>query len=137
GHVASHLTLYQRGEPFFSRRIEFGGRHLTESIVKDTRVPFEEAEEFKLAAGSDQPGFLVDWSLPEMEAISDCLRERLVDELLRSLAFYRTLGRLPEHPSMWVSGGSARLPGLAARLTDLLGFPVLLFNPLEYLSGDP
>ena len=137
GHTASHLTLYQRGEPFFSRRIEFGGRHLTESIVRDTRVPFEEAEEFKLAAGSDQPGFLVDWSLPEMETISDCLRERLVDELLRSLAFYRTLGRLPEQPSMWVSGGSARLPGLAARLTDLLGFPVLLFNPLEYLSGDP
>jgi type IV pilus assembly protein PilM len=137
GHTASHLTLFQRGEPYFSRRLEFGGRHLTESIMRGTRVPFDEAEEFKLAAGSDEPGFLVDWNLPEMQAMSDCLRDRLVDDLLRSLAFYRTLGRLPEQLSLWVSGGSARLPGLPARLTELLGFPVLLFNPLEYLSGEP
>ncbi len=137
GHTASHLTLFQRGEPYFSRRLEFGGRHLTEAIMKGTRVPFDEAEEFKLAAGSEQPGFLVDWDLPEMEAISNCLRDLLVDDLLRSLAFYRTMGRLPEQMSLWISGGSARLPGLAARLTEMLGFPVLLFNPLDYLSGDP
>src|SRR2546426_2230812 len=53
GHTASHLTLFQRGEPYFSRRLEFGGRHLTEAIMKGTRVPFDEAEEFKLAAGSE------------------------------------------------------------------------------------
>jgi len=137
GHTASHLTLYQRGEPYFSRRLEFGGRHLTEAIMKGTSVPFAEAEEFKLAAGSEQPGFLVDWNLPEMQAMSDSMRDRLVDDVLRSLAFYRTLGRLPEQLSMWISGGSARLPGLAGRLTELLGFPVLLFNPLDYLTGDP
>ena len=137
GHTSSHLTLFQRGEPYFSRRIDFGGRHLTEAIVRGTRVPFDEAEEFKLAAGSDQPGFLVDWDLPEMQAMSDCLRDRLADELLRSLAFYRTLGTLPENLSLWLSGGSARLPGIASRLTEMLGFPVLLFNPLDYLSGEP
>ena len=137
GHIASHLTLYQRGEPYFSRRLEFGGRHLTEAIMKGTRVPFDEAEEFKLAAGSDEPGFLVNWELPEMQAMSDCLRDLLVDDLLRSLAFYRTLGRLPEQMSLWISGGSARLPGLPARLTEMLGFPVLVFNPLDFLSGDP
>ena len=137
GHLASHLTLYQRGEPYFSRRLDFGGRDLTEAIMRGTRVPFQEAEEFKLAAGSDEPGFLVDWKLPELQAVSNCLRDRLVDDLLRSLAFYRTLGRLPENLSLWISGGSAQLPGLPARLTELVGFPVLLFNPLEFLSGEP
>src|SRR5207249_4847270 len=88
-------------------------------------------------AGSERPGFLVDWDLPELQAVHGCLRDRLIEELLRSLAFYRTLGRLPEPMNMWISGGSARLPGLAARLTEMLGFPVLLFNPLEYLSGEP
>jgi Tfp pilus assembly PilM family ATPase len=34
---------------------------------------------------------------------------------------------------LWISGGSARLPGLAARLSDLLGIPVLLFDPLVHL----
>jgi len=137
GHAASHLTLFQRREPYFSRRLEFGGRHLTEAIQRGTRVPFDEAEEFKLAAGSERPGIAVNWSVPEMEAMAASLRDLLVDDLLRSLAFYRTLGRLPEQMSLWISGGSARLPGLAGKLTELLGFPVLLFNPLEYLPADP
>lgn len=137
GHSASHLTLFQRGEPYFSRRLEFGGRSLTEAIVKHTHVPLEEAEEFKIAAGSEQPGFRVDWELPEMRAIAECLRRDLVEDLLRSLAFYRTMGRLPEQLNLWVSGGSARLPGLAAQLTDMLGIPVLLFNPLDHLTGEP
>lgn len=137
GHLASYFTVFQRGEPYFSRRIEFGGHHLTEAIVKGTQVPFEEAEEFKLAAGSDQPGFRVQWESPEMEAVHNALRTRLADEILRSLAFYRTLGQLPDALQIWISGGSARLPGLASKLTELLGMSVLLFNPMDLLSGDP
>ncbi len=136
GHTASYLTLYQRGEPYFSRRLEFGGRHLTESIMKANQVPFEEAEEFKIAAGSDEPGFLVDWDLPELRAVAETLRTGLSDDLLRSLAFYRTLGQLPEQMNLWISGASARIPGLAARLTEMLGLPVLTFNPIDYLTGE-
>ncbi len=135
GHRASHLTLYQKGEPYFSRRLEFGGRSITNAIARATRVPFEEAEEWKLAAGSDEPGLRVDWNSPELEATLECLRIELVDELLRSFAFYRTLGRLPDPLRISISGGSARLPGLSIRLADLLGHPVSLFNPLD--DGSP
>ncbi len=137
GHKTSYFTIYQRGEPYFSRRIEFGGYHLTEAIVKGARVPFEEAEEFKLAAGSERPGFRVDWNSPEMEAIHAVIRSRLAEEILRSMAFYRTLGRLPDSLNIWISGGSARLPGLATKLTELLGVSVLLFNPIDLLVGNP
>lgn len=131
GHRSSHVTLYQKGEPYFSRRLEFGGRSITSAIARATRVPFEEAEEWKLAAGSDEPGIRVDWRSPELEATVESLRVELVDELLRSFAFYRTLGRLPDPLRLWISGGSARLPGLSIRLSDLLGSPVSLFNPLD------
>jgi type IV pilus assembly protein PilM len=136
GHRSSHLTLYQKGEPYFSRRLDFGGRSITQAISRATRVPFEEAEEWKLAAGSDEPGIRVDWNSPELQAALECLRVELVDELLRSLAFYRTLGRLPDPLRLAISGGSARLPGLAIRLSDLLGSPVALFNPLD-APGSP
>src|SRR5438477_235839 len=86
-------------------------------LLGDTEVPFEEAEEWKLAAGSDEPAFRLDWSSREMQAISDCLRRDLVEELLRSFAFYRTIGRLPDPLRLWISGGSARLPGFAIRLS--------------------
>jgi len=131
GFAASHLMLYQKGEPYFTRRLDFGGRSLTLAIANGTAIPYEEAEEWKLAAGSDQPGFRVDWRSPEMEALHDCLRRELVDELRRSFAFYGTMGQLPENMRLWISGGSARLPGLSMRLGDLLGLPVALFNPLE------
>lgn len=137
GHTASHLTLYQRGEPFFTRRIDFGGRNLSQAISDGITVPFDEAEEWKLAAGSEQPGFKVDWNLPEMQAMLDCLRRDLVEEVRRTFAFYRTVGNLPEMLKLWISGGSARLPGLAAHLTDLVGVPVLLFNPVQFLTGPP
>lgn len=131
GHRSSHLTLYQKGEPYFSRRLEFGGRSISAAIARAIRVPFEEAEEWKLAAGSDEPGIRVDWQSRELDAVAESLRTELVEELLRSFAFYRTLGRLPDPLRLWISGGSARLPGLSIRLSDLLGSPVSLFNPLD------
>jgi type IV pilus assembly protein PilM len=135
GHTVSHLTLYQRGEPYFTRRLEFGGQKLSAAIAKELRIPVDEAEEWKLAAGSDEPGFKVDWSSREMGAMMQSLQHDLVDELRRSFAFYRTVGNLPESLKLWVSGGCARLPGLSARLSEMLATPVLLFDPLAALPG--
>lgn len=137
GNSASHVALYQRGEPFFSRRLDFGGRNLSRAIAEGTHVPFEEAEEWKLAWGADEPGLRVDWESPEMRAVSDSLRNDLVDELRRSFAFYRTQGHLPDPLRLWLSGGSARLPGLAARLSEILGSPVQLFDPIRSLETSP
>ncbi len=135
GHAASHLTLFQRGEPYFSRRLEFGGRDLTRAIAARLEVPFEEAEEWKLAAGSDQPGFRVDWTCRELLAVHETLARELVNEVRHSLAFYRTVGHLPESLRLLVSGATARLPGLAERLANLLEFPVGVFDPLAEIGG--
>ncbi len=135
GHASSHLTLYQRGEPFFSRRFEFGGRHLTQAIAEQLEVPFGEAEEWKLAAGSDEPGFRVEWSSRELQAVRQALERDLVDEVRRSLAFYRTLGHLPESLRLQLSGATARLPGLAERLGEMLGLPASVFDPFADLGG--
>lgn len=135
GHTSSHLTLYQRGEPFFSRRFEFGGRHLTQAIAAQLQVPFEEAEEWKLAAGSDEPGFRVDWGGRELQAVRQALAADFVDEVRRSLAFYRTLGHLPDSPRLLVSGATARLPGIAGQLAEMLEFPASVFDPFADLGG--
>ena len=135
GHMASHLTLHQKGEPYFTRRLEFGGQKLTQAISRELRIPYDEAEEWKLAAGSDEPGFRVDWSSREMAAMLGALQRDLVDELRRSFAFYRTVGNLPESFRIWISGGCARLPGLTARLSEMLSVSVLRFDPIEGLSS--
>jgi type IV pilus assembly protein PilM len=135
GESASHLALFQRGQPFFTRRLEFGGRTLTKAIAEGTQVPFEEADEWKLAAGADQPGLRVDWGSREMQSVLQVMRRDLVEELRRSFAFYGTQGSLPDSMRLWISGGSSRLPGFAAKLAEVLGMPVQLFDPLAMLSG--
>jgi type IV pilus assembly protein PilM len=135
GYASSHLTLYQRGEPYFSRRLEFGGRSLTRAIAEGTNVPYEEAEQWKLALGAERPGVQVDWKSPEMLAMLESIEAELVEELRRSFAFYRTLGQLPDHMRLLLSGGSACLPGIADRLTERLGTPVALFDPLSDGNG--
>jgi type IV pilus assembly protein PilM len=131
GHGSSHLTIYQRGQPFFARRFDFGGRSLTRAIAADSRISYAEAEEWKLAVGGDEPGLRISWEAPEMQAIEECLRRQLVEELHRSFAFYRTQAQLAALQRIWISGGSSRLPGLPQRLGDMLGIPVLLFDPLD------
>lgn len=135
GSSCSHITLSQKGEPYFTRRLDFGGRTLTRAIANELKIPLDEAEEWKLAAGSDEPGFRVDWSSRELAAMLGVIQRDLADEIRRSLAFYRTVGNLPEAFRLWISGGTARLPGLAAHISDVLGIPVMVFNPVQLLPG--
>lgn len=135
GHSGSWLTLHQRGAPYFARRLEFGGLSLTEAIADALRVPFEEAEEWKLEAGADVSNLRVTPEGPEMQAVQGAVR-RLADELRRSFTFYRTMAPLPESFSLWLSGSTARLPGIAGWLAEALDVPVLVFNPLDVLGPE-
>ena len=54
----------------------------------------------------------------------------------RARAFYRTLGHLPDTLTLRLSGGTARLPGLARHLGEMLGTPVELFDPVGDVGAD-
>jgi type IV pilus assembly protein PilM len=135
GHHGSWLTLYQRGAPYFARRLDFGGLTVTQAIARATRVPFAEAEEWKLEAGDDDPSMRVAPDAPEMLAVNEALR-LLAEELRRSFAFYRTMAPLPEPFSLWISGSTARLPGIAGQLSQLLDVPTFVFDPLDALGAE-
>src|SRR5207249_3721720 len=113
GYASSHLTLYQPAKPYFSRRLDFGGQHLTRAVGAALKVPLDQAESWKLAASEQAGGSEPDWESDGMRAIVECLRHDLMRELRSSFAFYRTLAELPSPLELWISGGSARLPGLA------------------------
>jgi type IV pilus assembly protein PilM len=135
GHGGSWLTLYQRGAPYFSRRLDFGGARVTQAIAAATRVPLEEAEEWKLEAGADDPSMRVSSDSPEMLAVRDSLR-LLAEELRRSFSYYRTLGPLPDPFSLWLAGSTARLPGIAGQIAELLDVPTFVFDPLDALGAE-
>lgn len=130
GHHGSWLTLYQRGSPYFARRLEFGGAGVTRAIAAALRVPYEEAEEWKLEAGADDPSIRVNQDSAEMQGAREALRA-LAEELRRSFAYYRAMAPLPDPFTLWLSGNTARLPGLAGELSALLEIPTFVFDPLE------
>ena len=88
-------------------------------------------------AGCNAINHMIDARLAgvELHAVHEALEDELVDEVRRSLAFYRTLGRLPDPLQLQLSGGTARLPGIAGKLGDLLEFPVSVFDPFADLGG--
>ncbi len=134
GLTGSWLTLYQRGAPYFARRLDWGGASVTAAIASALAVPSEEAEEWKLEAGSDAPSLRLRPEDPEVLAVRTSVTA-LAEEIRRSFAFYRTLGTLPDPLTLWVSGSTARLPGLAGQLSEGLGVPVLRFDPFEGLGS--
>jgi general secretion pathway protein L len=129
GHDSSTLSIWQRGEPFFARRLGFGGRVISKAIGEASGIPIEEAEEWKVAAGGRLATHVLDWRSPEMQAVIEALRGDLVAELRRSFVFYQTQGRLPEPLVVHLCGGTAQLPLLAERIADLLDADVVVFQP--------
>ena len=109
-------------------------RMLTEAIVKGTQVPFEEARGVQARRRVGRAG--LSRRLGSARAARDA---RLPAH--RSSSDDAALARVLPHrrpPAgavaiSWISGSSARLPGLAAQLTEMLGIPVLLLQPHRVL----
>ena len=129
GHESSMLSIYQRGEIYFSRRLPFGGRSITQAIAEANGIPLDEAEAWKLAGSGMRPTHLLDWHAPEMRPVLEAVRRDLVDELRRSFAFYQTQARLPDPLVIHMCGGTAQLPLLAERVGELIGAQVEVFEP--------
>ncbi len=128
GHQGSWLTLRQAAQPFFARRLEWGGAQLTQTVASTLGGALDRADAWKLDAGASlaQTG-------PEAEAARRAVDE-LAGEVRRSLAFYGTLAHVPERLTLRVCGGTTRLAGLAERLGELLRVTTSKFSPIESLD---
>lgn len=68
------------------------------------------------------------------DAINPVLAE-LLEEVRRSLDFYRNRANGLGAQSIVLVGGTARLPGLADYLSSNIGIPVAIGNPLSFLTA--
>jgi type IV pilus assembly protein PilM len=128
GHRESWLSLRHHGHPLFTRRLDWGGARLTEAVASATGCTVERAEAWKLEAGSSLAN-----GGPEVSAARAEV-ESLGEELRRSFAFYRTIAELPDTFTLRLSGGTARLAGLAERLGEIVGVAVTPFSPLDLVE---
>ena len=122
GADTTSLKVLREGEMLYDRDQAFGGSQLTTLISRQYGFSFEEAEQKKLAA--DLPD---DYDSQVLTPFVDSLSQ----EIGRALQYFFT--STPHHKVHYVmlAGGTATLPGLKDRVTDLTGFASMVVNPFE------
>ena len=122
GADSTSLKVLREGEMLYDRDQAFGGSQLTTLISRQYGLSFEEAEQKKLAG--DQ---LEDYDSQVLGPFVDSLSQ----EIGRALQYFFT--STPHHKVHYVmlAGGTATLPGLKDRVTDLTGFAAMVVNPID------
>jgi type IV pilus assembly protein PilM len=122
GADTTSLKVLRDEEMLYDRDQAFGGSQLTQLISRQYGFSFEEAEAKKLAG--DLPD---DYEAAILGPFVDSLSQ----EIGRALQYFFT--STPHHKVHYVmlAGGTATLPGLKDRVTELTGFASMVVNPFD------
>ena len=125
GADTTSLKVLRDDEMLYDRDQAFGGSQLTQLISRQYGFSFEEAEQKKLA--SDLPE---DYDQQILAPFVDSLSQ----EIGRALQYFFT--STPHHKVHYVmlAGGTATLPGLKDRVTELTGFAAMVVNPFDNMK---
>lgn len=125
GADTTSLKVLRDEELLYDRDQAFGGSQLTQLISRQYGFSFEEAEQKKL--GGELPD---DYESAILTPFVDSLSQ----EIGRALQYFFT--STPHHKVHYVmlAGGTATLPGLKERVTDLTGFASMVVNPFEHMK---
>lgn len=125
GADTTSLKVLLDDELLYDRDQAFGGSQLTQLISRQYGFSFEEAEQKKLASElpDDYPSQIL---APFVDSLSQ--------EIGRALQYFFT--STPHHKVHYVmlAGGTATLPGLKDRVTELTGFASKVVNPFDNMT---
>jgi len=139
GASTTDIFIVKDGYFRFTRSLTLAGNHLTEAIKNAFGIRFLEAERMKLERAAAGPPAEGETSPAVQDEIGQRVRVaiepvlgRLVDELHRSLAFFRSLPEGGPATKIIVTGGGAALRGLVPFLQERLRVNAIeIFNPLK------
>lgn len=122
GADTTSLKVLRDDEMLYDRDQAFGGSQLTMLISRQYGFSFEEAEQKKLSGELPE-----DYETQVLNPFVDSLSQ----EIGRALQYFFT--STPHHKVHYVmlAGGTATLPGLKERVTELTGFACMVVNPFE------
>jgi type IV pilus assembly protein PilM len=124
------ITLLQNALSIFTGDLPIGGEEFTENLRAEFNISSEAAETFKLT------GILEGKKGLDLAAMLRPTTENLADEIRRTVSLY---GAVPSDEGeglkiIYLSGGSAMLPGLRALMEEKMGVPVQLAEPFRGFS---
>ncbi|GAC1572737.1 MAG: type IV pilus assembly protein PilM [Polyangiales bacterium] len=130
GASLTSLNIVSRGISAFTRDIANGGGSFTDEIQKQLSVSREQADAYKMGGTGTEP-------VPaQVQAVVAQVADGLAGEIQRSLDFFLATSGETEISRIYLAGGGASLPSLAAAIERRARVPVERFNPLSKVTTE-
>lgn len=130
GAQKTQFIIYKKKALTFSKEVSVGGAVITEEIQRRQGLNFQEAEDLKIFGDGNG-------NLPvEVMQVIDDIVEAFFTEIKKTLDFYISSTSDDAFVKCFITGGSARIPGLLDGLSALLSIPVEILNPFDVIGYD-
>jgi type IV pilus assembly protein PilM len=130
-NIGAHYSLInvmKGGRSAFTGDVPFGGQQFTDILSRELGVSPAQAEDAKVN------GILPGHSSEDVERIIYSASEQLLDEIQHALSFFGSGSTEEQVSTIYLSGGAAQLPGLAANMSQKLSIPVEVSDPFRNVS---
>ncbi|GAA3929711.1 pilus assembly protein PilM [Litoribacillus peritrichatus] len=128
GATTTTLSVLHEGKTIYNRDQVFGGKQLTEEIMRRYGLSMEEA-----GLAKKQGGLPDDY---EVEVLQQ-FKEAAVQQISRSLQLFFNGSQYHDVNYIVLSGGSASIPGLDEMVQEKLGTRAIVANPFIDMSISP
>lgn len=125
GATMTTLSVLTNGKTVYTREQLFGGKQLTDEIMRRYGLPIEEAGLAKKQGG------LPDDYEPE---VLDPFKDAVVQQVARSLQFFFSSSQYNDVDYIVLAGGVSSMEGLDELVQDRLGTPTLVANPFANMA---
>lgn len=129
GATMTTLNVLRNGRSLYSREQVFGGKQLTDEVMRRYGLSYEEAGVAKRQQGA----------LPESyhAEVLQPFKEAMVQQVSRLLQFFYAGSEFNRVDQIVLAGGGASIPGIAEMVAEQLGIPTTVANPLAHMTLGP
>ncbi|NLO80901.1 MAG: pilus assembly protein PilM [Xanthomonadaceae bacterium] len=125
GATMTTLTIIENGQTIYTREQIFGGRQLTEEIMRRYGLSYEEAGRAKRQGG-----------LPDSyeEEVLEPFKEAMAQQVSRALQFFFSASRHNRVDHIVLAGGCAAIAGAAEAIQEATDTPTTVANPFSAMA---
>jgi type IV pilus assembly protein PilM len=125
GATMTTLSVLNNGQTIYTREQLFGGKQLTDEIMRRYGLPLEEA-----GLAKKQGGLPDDYEPEVLEPFKDAV----VQQVARSLQFFFSSSQYNDVDHIILAGGVSSMEGLEHLVQEKLGTPTSVANPFAQMS---
>lgn len=125
GATMTTLIVLKNQRTIYAREQVFGGKQLTDEIMRRYGLTYEEAGQAKRQGGLPESY--------EAEALEP-FKEAMVQQISRLLQFFFAGSEYSKVEQVVLVGGCASIPGAAEMVEEQIGVPCCVANPLAQMS---